>query len=68
MCEEAQMTVNMNVVATPHKRYHVNANKSMYFSNEFDTAEEAVDAAAELVHEGYAVVSIRDNELDKDIW
>lgn len=63
MCEEAKMAVT-----SPHKRYNVNANKSMYFSGEFDTAEEAVASAAELIHEGYAVVSIRDNELDKDIW
>lgn len=67
MCEE-NTTVQMNVVATPHKRYHVNANRSMYFSAEFDTQEEAVQAAAQLVSEGYAVVAIRDNEQDKDIW
>jgi hypothetical protein len=68
MCEEAQMAVNMNVEAAPRMRYNVNATKSDYFSGEFETAEEAIDAAAELVHQGYATVAIRDSSLDKEIW
>lgn len=68
MCEEAQMKVNMNVVAAPRMRYQVNATRSMYFTGEFDTAEEAAVAALGLVQEGYATVAIRDIELDRDIW
>lgn len=68
MCEEMQMAVSTNVTAAPRMRYHVNATKSEYFSGEFGTAEEAIDAAAELVHQGYATVAIRDSNLDKDIW
>jgi hypothetical protein len=68
MCEENQVAVNMNLEAAPHKRYHVNATRSMYFSEEFETAEEAAVAALGLVQEGYATVAIRDTDLDKDMW
>lgn len=68
MGDEVQIAVNMNVEAAPHKRYQVNATRSMYFSGEFDTAEEAAVAALGLVQEGYATVAIRDIELDKDLW
>jgi len=50
------------------RRYAVQANKNLFFSDSFETPEEAILEASRLVHEGYAVVSVRDTEGDGDLW
>lgn len=64
MCEENK--VNMAVPeAAPRPRYHVGANKSLYFGASFDTIEDAVTEASRLALEGYDLVTIRDNNSDE---
>src|SRR5258705_4152641 len=66
MCEQNNVqSVNIEAVTTfetaPRPRYHVSANKSLYFGAGFDTVEEAVAEASRLALEGYDIVSVRDN-------
>lgn len=64
MCEENK--VNMAAPeAAPRPRYHVGANKSLYFGASFDSIEEAVVEASRLALEGYDLVTIRDNNSDE---
>lgn len=53
--------------APPRPRYNVSASKSTYVSEHYDSLEEAAARLAELAAEGYASVTLRDNEGD-DLW
>lgn len=67
MCEQNQVA-SMNVEAAPRPRYHVGANKHLYFGASFDSIQEAVAEASRLALEGYDLVSIRDNQADDGGW
>lgn len=64
MCEQ-NIVASMAVEAAPRPRYHVGANKSIYFGASFDSIEEAVTEASRLALEGYDLVTIRDNNADE---
>lgn len=68
MCEENKVTATDDIFAVAQgpsrPRYHVGANKSVYYGNDFETVEEAVVEATRLALEGYDVVSIRDNDSE----
>lgn len=64
MCEQ-NIVAKTNIEAAPRPRYHVGANKSVYFGASFDSIEEAVAEASRLALEGYDLVSIRDNNSDE---
>lgn len=61
MCDLENVHAVAQAQAAPRPRFHVGANKSLYFGADFDTVEDAIDAAARLAHEGYDLVTIRDN-------
>jgi hypothetical protein len=69
MCDEDKVNVTMTVGAASTPRFIVSANKSMYFSAGYETVEEALSKASELVNEGYAITTIRDRDNDSEgIW
>lgn len=50
------------------KRYQVGANKSSYYSEEFDSIEEAIQAASEKIRDGYSLVTVRDKIDENEPW
>lgn len=51
----------------PVPRFNVSGSKTMYRSSGFETAEEALAEVTELVQQGFASITLRDNEQD-DVW
>jgi len=62
------MEEQQEIEAVEMKKYVVRANKSMYVAESYDTVEEAVQAVSRLVNDGYAMVTIRDDGDEEDIW
>lgn len=53
--------------AEPQKKYRVTGNKSNFFTQEFDTIDEALEVIESLLNQGYDNAHVTDTEK-LDIW